>query len=126
MKLSVDHPPRVELKWRLAWEEVEEPRVEGPREIRVLVEMREEAAVEMRPASGHANLGVIEARTGQGIQRERGPECHQDRGEHGDLHAQRCEREQEEERVAETDLRQRVFERPVRLRTFERAQKDAE
>ena len=73
MKLSVDHPPPLKRNGVCAREQVQEPHVERPRQVRVLVEVREEARVEMRPVRRHADLGVVEVRAGQRIQRERAP-----------------------------------------------------
>src|SRR6185436_5194042 len=53
-------------------------------------------------------------------------ETDQDGGTHDDLRAQAREGEQEEERVAEADLRERVLERPVGLAPLQRPQEDAE
>src|SRR3954469_4867974 len=88
--------------------------------------MREKAGVEVWPVGRHADLGVIEIRPGQWIESKGTPERDEDRGKHGDLHAQGRKREQEQERVAHADLRQRIFERPVRLLTLEGAKEDAE
>src|SRR5215208_919171 len=80
----------------------------------------------MRPVRPYADLGVIETSRGQGIENERAPESNQDRQEHRDLNSQRRKREQEQEGVAQADLRERVLECPVGLRPPERAQEDAE
>ena len=80
----------------------------------------------MGPVRWNAHAGVIETRGGQRIQRECGPEAHENCDEHRHLRAHRCERDQEQERVPEPDLGERVLERPVRLRMPHRAKKDAE
>ena len=127
MKLSVDQPPAVEAERRLAREQVQEPDVERPRQVRVLVEVREEAGVEVRPVGGHADAAC-----------SRSPAPAADTATNAAQKPTRIaaktatwtrtrrERQQEQERVAEADLRQRVLERPVRLRPLERAQEDAE
>ena len=106
--------------------EVEKPGVEGPRQVRVLVEVREKARVEVRPVGRNADRLVIEVGPRQRIQHERRPEPGEQHDERDRLHADRGERQQEQERVAETNLRERVFERPVGARAAQRAQEDPE
>ncbi len=126
MKLRVDQPPLLKRNGDSRGKQVQEPDVEGPRQVRVLVEVREEPGIEVRPVGGHADARVVEVRARQRIRDERGPEADQDRDEHRRLDAQRREGEQEQDRVAEADLGERVFEGPVGLRPFERSQEDAE
>ena len=116
----------VEAERLEAREEIEEPGVERPGDVRVLVEVREEARIEVRPVRRHADRRVVEIGRRQRIQDERRPEAHEDRGERDRLRAQRRERQQEQERVAEPDLRERVFEGPVGARPIQRAQEDPE
>ncbi len=116
----------VESERRLTREEVQEPDVERPREVRVLVEVREESRVEMRPVRRDADARVVEVRRRQRIEDERRPERDEDDRERQRLHANGGERQQEQKRVAEADLREGVFEGPIRLVTIERPQEDAE
>ena len=104
----------VEAERRLAREQVQEPDVERPRQVRVLVEVREEAAYR-GAASPRARRPACSRSPGpgSGYSTNAAQNADEDRREHRDLHAQRREREQEQERVAEADLRQRVLERPV-------------
>ena len=108
-----------------AREQVEEPDVERVSEIVVLVPVRRESAVVMRPVRGHAHRLIV-VRDDRRVERPRQPIADQDDGERGPLHARRSQSEQEEERIAEADLRQRVFEGEVRLPASDRAQEDAE
>ena len=119
MKLSVDQPPPLKQERRLPREQVEEPGVERPRQVRVLVEVGEEPRVEVRPVGA-----------------ARRPRCSRSRPAAADRATNAAQKptrittktaictrsesegEQEQERVAEADLRQRVFERPVGLRRF--------
>ncbi len=116
----------VEAERRLAREKVQEPDVERPREVRVLVEVRQEARVEMRPVRGNADARVVEGRRRQRIEDERRPERDEDRRERQRLRANGGERQQEQKRVAEADLCEGVFEGPIRLVTIERPEEDAE
>ncbi len=96
-------------------EEVEEPLVGPGSEIRVLVPVRGEAGDVVRPVGADADGRGIESRRRQRIERERGPVADEDeRGGH-ELGADAGPAEQEEEDVAEADLRQHVFEREVGL-----------
>ena len=62
MKLSVDQPPLVEAERRLAREQVQEPDVERPRQVRVLVEVREEARCRGAASRPARRPGVVEVR----------------------------------------------------------------
>src|SRR6202021_3263562 len=69
----------------LARKEVQEPNVEGPREVGVLVPMREKSGVEMMPVWWNSDPGVVHLRTWSGIQRESRPKANQDQHQRHNL-----------------------------------------
>ena len=81
---------------------------------------------EVVPVRGNADLGVREIATGQGIGREEPPVADEDREEGDPLDADRAGAQQEEERVAQADLREGVLERAVGLPMADRAEEDAQ
>ena len=93
-------------------EQVEEPDVERPGRVAVLVPVGREAAHQMRPVRRNADSRVIEIGTHR-IGREEGPVAYNESNERQPLHANRPHAQQEEERVAQADLREGVFEREV-------------
>ncbi len=110
----------------LAGEEVQEPGVERPCRVRVLVPMRGEAGELVRPVGGDAGPDPVEPRARQRIERERGPVAGE-QGDEGDpLLALGSEPEPEEHDVAQADLAQGVLEREIRLGPVEGAEHDAE
>ena len=113
-------------KRRLARQQVEEPHVEGLPEVAVLVPVRRQPAVVMRPVRRHADRLIVESRPGHGIQRPGEPVAGEHDPQGGPLRPDRAEPEQEQERVAQADLGQRVLEGEVGLPAVHRAQEDTE
>ena len=126
MKLSVDQPPPLKRNGDSRGNRFRNQTSNAHARLEFLLKCARKPRVEMRPVRAYSHLRVVEVRTGQRIEHERRPKADQNRCERHDLHAQRRERQQEEERVAQTNLRERVFERPVGVRPFERAQEDPE
>jgi hypothetical protein len=109
-------------------EEIAEPRLDGRREVAVLLPVRGESAqaVFMHPLRAHADAPVIEIRRRHRVERKRGPVTGEDDGERDPLLARRPEAEEKKEAVPEADLGQRIFKSPDRLRPVLGAQCDAE
>ena len=80
----------------------------------------------MRPIRRHADLRVIKVRPRHRIQRPRQPVADENHRQRRPLHSCAAQTKQEQQRIAQADLRQRVFEGPVRLRLAHRAQEDAQ
>ena len=77
----------------------------------------------VRPVGRHADRRVVEAGGRQRIERERRPVADQDHRQRDPLARAAGTRQQEQERVAQADLRQRVLEREVGLRSRLRRRK---
>src|SRR5262249_47126342 len=116
----------IEEERALAREEVQEPRVEGPGEVAVLVPVGLESREEMSPVRRYADGRVVEVGRRQRVEDERRPVADEDGGERDPLVADGPEGEQEQKAVAEPDLGERVLEREVRLRLSHRAQPHAQ
>ena len=117
----------VEAERRLAREQVEEPHVGGVRRGWCSCPSARRSPVSVvRPVGRHADRRPVEARRRQRIQRERRPVADQDRRRRDRLPARARPGQQEQERVAQADLRQHVLEGEVGLRPPLRAQEDAE
>ena len=110
----------------LPGKQVQEPGVERPGQVAVLVPVRRETGQMVRPVRPHADRGVVELRAGKRIERERRPVADEDHRQRDPLDSSREESQHEQERVAQADLAERVLEREIGLRAAARPQEDAQ
>ena len=82
--------------------------------------------VEMRPVGGNADGLPVKSGARHWIERPRQPVAVEDHGQRDPLPARLAEAQQEQERIAQADLRQRVFKGEVGARAVHRAQEDAQ
>ena len=109
----------------LAGKQVQEPGVERPGQVAVLVPVRREAARMVRPVWRHADRGVSRTRR-RGADRARTPPSSRRGSTPSAIHCTRAreERQHEQERVAQADLAERVLEREIGLRAAARPEED--
>src|ERR1700733_138967 len=88
--------------------------------------MGAEAGVEMMPVAGNTDCGIVERWPGSRIEGPRQPVPKQDGAERNPLIAHGTKGHQEEEGVAQSDLRERVFKGEVGLAAVERPEEDAQ
>src|ERR1700722_9484407 len=80
----------------------------------------------MMPIAGNSDCGIIEAGSWGGIERPSQPVAKQDGAESDPLITHGTKGQQEQEGIAQADLRERVFKGEVCLAAVERTKEDAE
>ena len=106
----------IEDKGLLSRKEVQEPNIKRPCKIGILVPVREESSVVVRPILWNPDPGVVELGTWRWIQRERRPKADQDQHQRHHLRSHTRESQQKQEDVTQSDLRECVFKCEVGLR----------
>src|SRR5207237_909411 len=98
----------------LAREEIQKPLVEVSGEIRVLVPVRGDS-VQVLPVRIDAYGPVVESCGRQRVEQEGQPVDHQERAGRDGLDSRSTTGQEEQEEIAQPDLRQRILEREVGL-----------
>ena len=115
IKLRVDQPPSLKTKGCSRGNRFKNHTSNAHDKIGILVPVRKESAVIVRPIWRNADPGVVKLWTRRWIQRKGRPKADQDQHQRHDLGSRTRESQQKQEHVTQSDLRQCVFKCEVGL-----------